>query len=393
MTPELTRRGRVAGLVGLVAAASALAAGGRALDAIVIPVAIALAAGYVQVSRVDVPAVRHVTPPDGFVGETREVRLEFGPEAARDGDADDPSFLADVLVRVDEGLDGPTAPIRAAVGTEPVSYHVTYRERGERTLGPVDLTATDVFGLFEREIRVDETAAVTVYPPRDPVPTRFRRALYAADAVDVSRQREEFDRLREYTRGDAVRDVHWATTAKRDEIVVKEFAAETARNRVTIAGGTEVSGGEARGRGGRSGGERSGFGAAGRGDDADERSAGAAAADELARATASLALALLDDGVPVDVRLPGGRVSAAPGGRGRREVLELAALTGPGAATDDEVDVTVVADADGARFHTGDRSESFADLRREAEGERTANDDAERGRADGAADGREVASP
>ncbi|OYR80376.1 DUF58 domain-containing protein, partial [Halorubrum sp. E3] len=116
MTPELTRRGRVAGVVGLVAAASALAAGGRALDAIVIPVAIALAAGYVQVSRVDVPAVRHVTPPDGFVGETREVRLEFGPEAARDGEASSPSFLADVRVQVDAGLEGPTAPIRASVG-------------------------------------------------------------------------------------------------------------------------------------------------------------------------------------------------------------------------------------------------------------------------------------
>lgn len=384
MTPELTRRGRVAGVVGLVAAASALAAAGRALDAIVIPVAIALAAGYVQVSRVDVPAVRHVTPPDGFVGETREVRLEFGPETAKDGDADGPSFLADVRVRVDEGLDGPTAPIRASVGTGPVSYAVTYRERGERTLGPVELTVTDVFGLFERELVVDETDAVTVYPRRDPVPTRFRRELYAADAVDVSRQREEFDRLREYTRGDAVRDVHWATTAKRDEIVVKEFAAETARNRVTIAGGTEVG----------SGGERSGFGAAGRGGDSGpERSASAAAADELARATVSLALAMLDDGVPVDVRLPGGRVSAAPGGRGRREVLELAARTGPGAVTDDEADVTVVADADGARFRTGDRSESFADLRREAKGERAANDDAGKSRADEAADGREVASP
>ncbi|RLM72818.1 DUF58 domain-containing protein [Halorubrum sp. Atlit-26R] len=387
MTPELTRRGRVAGVVGLVAAASALAAGGRALDAIVIPVAIALAAGYVQVSRVDVPAVRHVTPPDGFVGETREVRLEFGPGAVR-SDSDDhgagPSFLADVQVHVDEGLEGPTSPIRASVGTEPVTYAVTYRERGERTLGPVDLTATDVFGLFERELVVDETAAVTVFPPRDPIPTRFRRALYAADAVDVSRRREEFDRLREYTRGDAVRDVHWATTAKRGEIVVKEFAAETARNRVTIAGGTEVGGS----------GDRSPFAGSALGDDsAADRSASAAAADELARATASLGLALLDDGVPVDVRLPGGRVSAAPGGRGRREVLELAARTGPGAVADDEADVTVVADADGARFRAGDRSESLDDLRREAEAERAPSDGAGPDRADEATDRREVASP
>lgn len=389
MKAALTRRGRVAGLVGVLAAASAVAAGGRALDAIVIPVAIALVAGYVQVSRVDTPTVRHVTPPDGFVGETRDVRLEFGAEARTvDGDPS-ASFLADVRVRVGEGLDGPTAPIRASVGTEPVSYRVTYRERGERVLGPVDLTVTDVFGLFEREMVVDETDAVTVYPPRDPVPARFRRRLYAADAVDVSRQREEFDRLREYTPGDAVRDVHWATTAKRDEIVVKEFAAETAQNRVTIAGGTEGHGGE--GTGGR-GSAIDGTSFARTGDDG-ERAASAAAADELARATVSLALALLDDGVPVDVRLPVGRVSAEPGGRGRRDVLELAARTGPGAVPDDEVDVTIVAEADGARFRTGGRSVSFDDLRREAAEERAGGDVSATERAAKPSDRGEVASP
>ncbi|QAU13874.1 DUF58 domain-containing protein [Halorubrum sp. BOL3-1] len=384
MTISLTRRGRVGVLVGLLAAANAVVAGGRALDAVVVPVAIALAAGYVQVSRVDVPAVRHVAPLDGPVGETRDARLEFGAEAARSDGAASPSFLADVRVRVDEGLDGPTAPVRASVGTEPVSYRVTYRRRGERTLGPVDLTVTDVFGLFERGMVVDETAAVTVYPPRDAVPARFRRAVHAADALDVSREREEFDRLREYTRGDAVRDVHWATTAKRDEVVVKEFAAETARNRVTIAGGTAVSGGDG----------VAGFGTADRGDGPpDDRTPTAAAADGLARATASIALALLDDGVPVEVELPAGRVSASPGGRGRREVLELAARTGPGSAPDDDADVTVVADADGARFRTGERSVSFADLRREANAERAASDGSGRTRADTETGPPEVTSP
>ncbi|WP_283401839.1 DUF58 domain-containing protein [Halorubrum sp. DM2] len=381
MTASLTRRGRVAGVAGLVAVASALVAGGRALDAVVLPVAVALAAGYVQVSRVETPPVRHVPPPDGFVGETRDVRLEFGSGATRGDGTASLSFLADIHVRVDEGLDGPTTPIRASVGTEPISYRVTYRRRGERVLGPIDLTVTDVFGLFERDLVVDETAAVIVYPPRDPIPTGFRRALRAADAVDVSREREEFDRLREYTRGDAVRDVHWATTAKRDEIVVKEFAAETARNQVTIAGGTAVSGGD----------EITGFGTADRGDgSADDRPPSAAAADELARATVSLALALLDDGVPVEVALPAGRASASPGGRGRREVLELAARTGPGTVTDDDADVTVIADTSGARFRTGDRSVSFADLRREADEERAATGDPGRGRTGAASENREV---
>ena len=367
MTTALTRRGRVTGLVGLVAVASALAAGGRALDAVVLPAAIALAAGYVQVSRVDAPAVRHVAPADGFVGETRAVRLEFGPEAA-DGGGSSVSFLADVRVRVDEGLDGPTAPIRTSVGADPVSYRVTYRKRGERTLGPIDLTVTDVFGLFEREIEVDGTESVTVYPPRDAIPTRFRRDLRAADAVDTNREREEFDRLREYSRGDAVRDVHWPTTAKRGEVVVKEFAAETEGNRVSVAGWTDVVD-EA-----ETDDDVPEWFGLDEDDSDDGPTPSAVAADELARATASLALALLDDGVPIDLRLPDGEVSAAPGERGRRDVLELAALTGPGSVGDESADVTAVADADGVRFRTGDRTVSFAELRREAEAERSEGD-------------------
>ena len=331
----------MAGAVGLAAAASAAVAGGRALDAVVVPVAVALVAGYLQASRVTVPRTRRVTPADGFVGETGEVRLEFGDGGEADAGR---SFPATVRDRLGDGLAGPTDPIRAAVGTEPVSYLVEYRGRGDRTLGPVEVTATDVFGLFERTVVVDETDSVTVYPPRDPVPARFRRELRGADAVGASRQREAFDRLREYTRGDALRDVHWATTATRDEVVVKEFAADTAPDRVSIAGRTDADG-------------------------------SAEQADALARATVGLALGLLDDGVPVEVRLPAGSAVAAPDGRGRRAVLELAARTGPGPVDDCEADATVVAGPDAVRVRTDDRPVRFDDLRREADAERGRSDD------------------
>lgn len=332
----LTRRGRVAGVVGLAAAVSAVVAGGRALGAVTVPVAVALVAGYLQASRAEVPRTRRVTPADGFVGETAEVRIEFG-----DGDDVDAnqSFPATVRDRLGDGLAGPPDPVRAAVGTEPVSYLVEYRGRGDRTFGPIEVTATDVFGLFERTIVVDETDSVTVYPPRDPVPARFRRELCGADAAGASQQREAFDRLREYTRGDALRDVHWATTATRDEVVVKEFAADTALDRVSIVGRTDADG-------------------------------SAEQADALARATVGLALGLLDDGVPVEVRLPVGSAAAAPGGRGRRAVLELAARTGPGTVDGREADATVVAGSDAVRVRTGGRTVRFDDLRREADAER-----------------------
>jgi len=333
----LTRRGRVAGAACAIGGLLALAAGGRALDAVVLPGIVALAAGYVQLARVEDPEVRRVPPADGFVGERAEVRLELRPATAGASG----TFLAAIDDDTDDGLEGPEAPIRASIGGGPVTYRVRYLRRGERRLGPTRVTATDVFGLFDREVVVDDTDAVIAYPTCHPIPARFRRALYADDAVGVSRQREEFDRLREYARGDALRDVHWPTTAKRDEIVVKEFAAETRRGRVSIAGGTA--------------GEREG-------------------ADALASAAASLALALLDDGVPVDLTLPAGSVSVLPGPQGRRAALELAAVTGPGAVAVDDADVEVIADADGARYRTGGRTVAVDDLRASAgEGEEPAD--------------------
>ncbi|GAA0527253.1 Protein of unknown function DUF58 [Halorubrum aquaticum] len=336
----LTRRGRVVLAVCVAGAVMAVAAGGRSLNAVVLPGAVALAAGYVQISRVEPPGARRSGPGDGFVGEEREVRIDF--DGGAPGTPVDRSFVADVRDRLDDGLadtsdsggvDGRTGAVRIAVGEEPATYRLGFLERGDRRLGPIELSATDVFGLFERRLRIDERDRVVVYPAIRAIPSWFRRGLYADEALGASRQREEFDRLREYARGDSLRDVHWPATAKHDEIVVKEFAAETDHRRVSIAGGTRYS-------------------------------ADADAADVLASATASLALSLLDDGVPVDVRLPAGAVAAEPGPHGRRELLELAAHTGPGAIDDlDDADVRIVAGRDDARIRTEDRTVRFSELR------------------------------
>ncbi|WP_244629331.1 hypothetical protein [Halorubrum sp. PV6] len=81
-TATLTRRGRVVGAVCAIGSLLALAAGGRALDAVVLPGLVALVAGYVQVARVGRPEVHRVQPPDGFVGERHEVRIELRPGVA-----------------------------------------------------------------------------------------------------------------------------------------------------------------------------------------------------------------------------------------------------------------------------------------------------------------------
>lgn len=326
LSPTLTRRGRVVVAVCVAGVGMALAAGGRSLEAVVLPSAVALAAGYVQLARIDEPAVDRTLPAEGFVGEGGEVGLTFSDQG---GGELSPTYVADVDDALDDGLEGPTDPVRASVGDAPATYRVRYLRRGERRFGPVRVTATDVFGLFEREAVVEEFDASLAYPACREITARFRRSLYADDAVGASRRREEFDRLREYSRGDPLRDVHWAATAKHDQLVVKAFAAETDRGQVAIAG---------------------------------EAAGGREGADALASAAASLALALLDDGVPVELTLPAGEVSVDPGRRGRRAALELAARTGPGSVGGEEADVRVVADERGARYRAGDGTVAFDEV-------------------------------
>ncbi|MFC6754669.1 DUF58 domain-containing protein, partial [Halorubrum tibetense] len=232
----LTRRGRIVAGVCLVGTVMAFVVGGRSLNAVVIPGIVALVAAYVQVDRIKPPGVRRSGLADGFVGESHDVRLEFHGDSP--GLPVEHSFVARVTDRLDDGLISPDEPVRTAVGDGAATYRVHYTDRGGQGFGPVDVTATDVLGLFEKRLVVDDRDRVTVYPECHSVPAWFRRGLYADEALGESRQREEFDRLREYARGDALRDIHWPATAKHDDLVVKEFAAETEHRRVSVAGGT-----------------------------------------------------------------------------------------------------------------------------------------------------------
>lgn len=336
---HLTRRGRAT--LGICVAGVLLAtlSGTRSLNAVVFPGLIALGAAYVQLARLDPPGVRRDLPPDDFVGTTHTTRLTFHHPETPGADLPD-TYVARVRDEVGDGLSGPDADTRTTVGAVPVEYELDYERRGEHELGPVTVFATDVFGLLERDLLCRDRGAVLVYPPRHPVPGWFRRELYDDEALGTSRQRDEFDRLREYARGDALRDVHWPTTAKRDELIVKEFAAETEQRRVAISGGS-------RGR----------------------------AADDLAEATTSIALELIDDGVPVDVSLPNGTVSVRSGPEQRRRLLELTARVPDGRIPDPEADVVIDADHAETTVRIDGEEIPFTDLREAAAAPRAVGGD------------------
>jgi uncharacterized protein (DUF58 family) len=318
-----TRRGVAVAAVAVAAAAAGATFGPRSLDAVVVPAGVTLLAAGAQLLALDAPRVERRTPPPADPGTTATVRLAF--------DTDTP-VTAVVRDHLPAGVDG-DAEATALVGGDPLDYEVTYRERGEHTLGPATVSARDVLGLARRTFVVEGQETVLVYPRvYQPSPAVGER-LRGLAAPDAGADRGAFDHLREYVRGDSLRDVHWKSSAKREELVVQEFADVGDRRVVTVAA-----------------------------------SAAAGRADAMAEATATVAVALLDEGASVSLATPDGRIRVAPGDAGRllAHLARAGAGDTPSAATPD-TDVAVHA-ADEVTIHIGGASWPFDPARRRPAG-------------------------
>jgi uncharacterized protein (DUF58 family) len=300
-----TRRGVVVAAVAFVAVAMAGLFGARALNALVAPALVGLGAGALQLALAKRPAADRIAPEPGFVGERRELTLRI--EARR-------SALATVEDRVPDALRPERTRFETTTGTT-LSYGIEPERRGRYEAGPLSVTVTDVLGLFVRRFRYAETTPVVVYPAVRPLSGPGRYELPALFEADRPRRREAgaFDHVREYERGDALRDVHWKASAKRPDggLVVKGFAAGTDAGDVTL-----VATGEPR------------------------------HADALASAAASVAVHLLDADIAVGLRVADGHVGPGAGREQRRALLELLARTDAG-VVDDEGDALIEATDEG----------------------------------------------
>ncbi|WP_277554862.1 DUF58 domain-containing protein [Halobaculum limi] len=330
---RLTRRGKAVVGVVVVAMLSGIAYGPRSLNAAVVPALVALTAAYLQLRWADPPVARREVPPDDHVGRTYTTRLLFGD---RDGPRPDPDegmerpFRGRVREQVEDGVTADRLVFETVVGAAPIEYDLTYEARGRHRLGPAEVTARDVLGLAETDLSTSETAEVLVYPEVHAIAGWARRDLRSLHETGIHEERREFDRLREYAPGDSLRDVHWKSTAKRDDLIVKEFSAEAQTEAVSIAAGAAAAPG---------------------------------AADGMAETTASLALALVEDGVPVDVRLPDGTLAVGPERGSQVRMLERLAVIGPGRVASDDADITVYGEADGVAVTVGEREMRFEEFR------------------------------
>lgn len=317
-----TRRGLVVVAGVLVAAGTSATFGPRAIDAMILPALVALGAAVVQLVLLDAPTATRTTPPPGEPGTTGTVSLSLT--------ADTPA-TATVHDRLPPGLDG-DARGTVLVGGDPVAYDVTYRERGVHELGPAVVHAQDVLGLARREFVTAGRDPVVVYPrvfhPSSALAARLWDLSTPADAAE----RGAFDYLREYTRSDSLRDVHWKSSAKRDDLVVQEFVDDGSGPTVTVSASAEDGN-----------------------------------ADRMAEATASVGYALLAAGASVALTTPTGRVALAPGETDR--LLVHLARVGDGHVAERDADVAIRATDDGTTLRVRGESLSFDPDRRRSVGD------------------------
>lgn len=101
------------------------------------------------------------------------------------------------------------------------------RVRGEYQLGPVTVIGGDPFGLFSARRTLDARSRIIVYPDTLPV-TSFELPIGLLSGGEAQRRRAATTTssaagVREYANGDSFNRIHWASTARRDRLMVKEF--------------------------------------------------------------------------------------------------------------------------------------------------------------------------
>jgi uncharacterized protein (DUF58 family) len=116
-------------------------------------------------------------------------------------------------------------------------FLVPTARRGVIDIGPPRTVRTDPLGLLRREVHWDGTLELVVHPRTVAIPsvsTGFVRDLEGNPTRDLTASDVSFHALREYAPGDEPRTIHWKSTAKTGDYMVRQFE-ETRRSHLMVA--------------------------------------------------------------------------------------------------------------------------------------------------------------
>ena len=144
-------------------------------------------------------------------------------------------FMEDSLVAVDGAAPGSAISPQVFFPRVPgsdrvrVRWQTTSPRRGKYCFCDLDLGTRAPFGLVERRVTIPLSEEIVIYPRIGQLTRRWFQLQRQASENrmgkrhDRSSQQEEYHGLRDYRSGDSPRWIHWRTSARRGELMVKEF--------------------------------------------------------------------------------------------------------------------------------------------------------------------------
>lgn len=220
----LTRKGWLS-----LAAALAFFIAGRAIgrpELYVVGATIALlvagAVVYVKLTPLSIDVARELHPPRVHAGSPSRIDLRVRNIGR----------LRSPVLHLRDGVSGTRGanlivPPLPSEGVARAAYRLPTERRGILTVGPLDVMLSDPFGLTNVAMQASGVSELTVYPHIDdvaPVPqTTGNDPMAGAEHPNaLGRNGEDFYALRQYVVGDDLRRVHWPSTARHDELMVRQ---------------------------------------------------------------------------------------------------------------------------------------------------------------------------
>ncbi|MCW2669288.1 MAG: hypothetical protein JWO27_1185 [Frankiales bacterium] len=220
----LTTRGRCLLAAGLALAACAVLLGQRdLLRAAVFLIFLPLAAVFVVArTRYRLACARLLDPPRVEAGRPATVRLRLDNVSKISSGV---LLMEDALPYVLGGRPRFVLDRVEPKGVREVSYPVRADVRGRYRVGPLSVRLTDPFGLVEMSRSFSSTDDLIVTPTVSPLPTIRLGGDWTgggdATARSIAATGSDDAATREYRHGDDLRKVHWRSTARVGELMVR----------------------------------------------------------------------------------------------------------------------------------------------------------------------------
>ncbi|MDY7101373.1 MAG: DUF58 domain-containing protein [Actinomycetota bacterium] len=181
-----------------------------------------VAAVIVSLVRLRLAVSRHLQPPRVHAGALSRVELRIANAGRR----------RTPVIRLRDAVTGtrganlilspmtPGSSVRAA-------YQLPTHRRGLISIGPLEVLVGDPFGLTVSSITALGESELLVYPHIDPIAPLPMASGHdptsgARHANALGRSGDDFYALRRYVVGDDLRRVHWPSTARHDELMVRQ---------------------------------------------------------------------------------------------------------------------------------------------------------------------------